>query len=81
MWWVEEREVGHVVIVDNGPGESHLVAGEAQLRLEAGECAVGLVDDQVRAHLRNKPKFTLADLAWVVEELHVWEMWSACAWI
>lgn len=71
MWRVDEREIGHVVVVDDGPGQGYLVAGQVELGLEAGEGAIGLVDDEVGVHLGDEPELALADLGGIVEELHI----------
>lgn len=60
VWRVEEREVRHVVVVNDRQGEVDLVLVEEEVGLEGCEGPIGLVDDQLGVHLRDQEEFTLA---------------------
>ncbi len=62
---VEQREIRHVVIVDDGPREGELLVAERELGLETREGTVRLVDDELGVHLRDQEEFALADLGGV----------------
>lgn len=58
---VEQGQVGHVVVVDDGHGDVDLVLGQEQVGLEARQGPVRLVHDQVGVHLRDKEELALAE--------------------
>lgn len=62
MRWVEQRQVCHVVVVDDGPGHRDLVWMEVEGVLQCGQGAVRLVHNELGVHLGYEEELALAHL-------------------